>query len=152
MDLAQEKSGQHGQPHHGRERSDPLPPALHATLVTAIISKPQHPTLYQSQGAAAGADFAPLKSHWSQRVCFCPADATPLPPNSALPLSFLLMPSWVEVLQHLLGLGLLSFCLFTSGEGHEHLQLWTGTKSRELPHLLSTAPAKASPSPPGLPQ
>lgn len=62
------------------------------------------------------------------------------------------MPSWVEVLQHLLGLGLLSLYLFATGEGHEHLQLWTETKSREVSHLLSIPPAKASPSPPGVPQ
>lgn len=85
-ELTQKKSGLHGHPHHGRERSDPLsPPAPHATLVTAIISTPQHPTPYQSQGAAAGAAKVLLALHLSNPTgAKGSASALQMPPLSPL--------------------------------------------------------------------
>lgn len=70
------------------------PPAARATLVTAIISKPQHPTLYQFQGAAAGAAKVVLTSHLPNPTgAKGSASALPMPPLSPLPSSSPQLPA-----------------------------------------------------------
>lgn len=164
-------------------------PAAHAALGTGSVSKPQHPTVHQVPGCCRRScrgcsALAALKARWSHGGCFCPAAVAPRLPSQlrSFPVAFPLLPPWVEVLQHLLGLGLLFLCLFATGEGHgqepvvqpggrmpaehggtaspfppcnegdEHPQLHRGTKGREAPHPHGTAPTKASPPPPGPPQ
>lgn len=161
-----------GTPPHGKERSDLLLPQLWG----------QPASLNRSTLQCTSTRMLPQRLPSLSRLCIsqsllelkslllpCGHHPSPPFPPRLLPHGFLLLLPWVEVLQHLLGLSLLSFCLFATGEGHgqelvvqpgrrmpaehsgtasafsphnkgnEHLQLWRGPTSERSPIPIPTA-------------